>query len=159
MLEKVAVAQLDLTDGFSDQEPEQFKSYRELFNTDQGEELDAMGTLIDIQIEQIVPILDANDNPVLDINGDETFNTILIDDPTARTLTSMSGNSARVSYFLEKMTETELNAGRTLTAATAPDYVDHSSFMSADELRLISEWLDIGAQYFNDPFDPDVPIN
>jgi hypothetical protein len=159
MLDKVPDAQLDLTDGFSDQEPEQFKSYRELFSTDQGEVLDAMGVLTDIQIEQTTPILDANGDPVLDINGDPTFNTILINDPNARTLTSMSGNSVRVSYFLEKMTETELNAGRTLTAATAQNYVDHSSFMSADELRLISEWLDIGAQYFNDPFDPDVPMN
>jgi hypothetical protein len=30
--------------------------------------------------------------------------------------------------------------------------VDHSDFMSPSELRLLSEWLDIGAQYFNDPF-------
>jgi len=159
MLQQVPDAQLDLTDGFSGQEPEQFKSYRELFNTDQGEQLDAMGALVNIQIEQIVPIVDANGNPVLDINGDPTFNTILIDDPAARTLTSMSANSARVSYFLEKMTETELSAGRTLKPSTAPDYLDHSTFMSADELRLISEWLDIGAQYFNDPFDLDVPMN
>ena len=71
----------------------------------------------------------------------------------------MSANSARASYFMEKMTETELQAGRTLAPSSAPNYVDHSTFMSADELRLISEWLDIGAQYFNDPFDPDVPMN
>jgi hypothetical protein len=30
--------------------------------------------------------------------------------------------------------------------------VDHRDFMSPGELRLVSEWLDIGAQYFNDPF-------
>ncbi len=30
--------------------------------------------------------------------------------------------------------------------------VDHSDFMSPSELRLLSEWLDIGAQYYNDPF-------
>ncbi|HVN44731.1 MAG TPA: hypothetical protein VMT66_05715 [Steroidobacteraceae bacterium] len=35
----------------------------------------------------------------------------------------------------------------------------HAGFMSADELRLVSEWLDIGAQYFNNPFDPAVPVN
>ncbi|RMF98125.1 MAG: hypothetical protein D6727_03955 [Gammaproteobacteria bacterium] len=33
----------------------------------------------------------------------------------------------------------------------------HEGWLSAAELRLISEWLDIGAQYFNNPFD--VPIN
>lgn len=28
----------------------------------------------------------------------------------------------------------------------------HQDFMSPSELRLLSEWLDIGAQYYNDPF-------
>jgi hypothetical protein len=28
----------------------------------------------------------------------------------------------------------------------------HTGFMTPAELRLISEWLDIGAQYYNDPF-------
>jgi hypothetical protein len=26
--------------------------------------------------------------------------------------------------------------------------------LSTAELRLLSEWLDIGAQYYNDPFPP-----
>jgi hypothetical protein len=30
--------------------------------------------------------------------------------------------------------------------------VDHTGFLTTGELRLISEWLDIGAQYYNDPF-------
>jgi hypothetical protein len=30
--------------------------------------------------------------------------------------------------------------------------VDHTNFLSMAELRLISEWIDIGAQYYNDPF-------
>jgi hypothetical protein len=29
----------------------------------------------------------------------------------------------------------------------------HAGYLSPAELRLISEWLDIGAQYFNNPFD------
>jgi len=33
----------------------------------------------------------------------------------------------------------------------------HIGYLSPDELRLISEWLDIGAQYYNSPFD--VPEN
>ncbi len=35
----------------------------------------------------------------------------------------------------------------------------HEGGLSPAELRLISEWLDIGAQYFNNPFDKDVPVN
>jgi hypothetical protein len=35
----------------------------------------------------------------------------------------------------------------------------HAGYMSPAELRIITEWLDIGAQYFNDPFDPSAPHN
>ena len=35
----------------------------------------------------------------------------------------------------------------------------HVGWLSPDELRLVSEWLDIGAQFFNNPFDPAVPVN
>jgi len=35
----------------------------------------------------------------------------------------------------------------------------HEGRLSPAELRLISEWLDIGAQNFNNPHDPDVPVN
>jgi hypothetical protein len=35
----------------------------------------------------------------------------------------------------------------------------HAGYMTPAELRLVSEWLDIGAQYFNNPFDPAVPVN
>ena len=30
--------------------------------------------------------------------------------------------------------------------------LDHTGYLSPAELRLITEWLDIGAQYYNDPF-------
>jgi hypothetical protein len=29
--------------------------------------------------------------------------------------------------------------------------VDHRGFLTPAELRLISEWVDIGAQYYNNP--------
>ncbi len=35
----------------------------------------------------------------------------------------------------------------------------HAGYLSPAELRLISEWLDIGAQFFNNPFDPAAPLN
>lgn len=35
----------------------------------------------------------------------------------------------------------------------------HAGWMSPAELRLVAEWVDIGAQYFNNPFDPAVPLN
>jgi len=30
--------------------------------------------------------------------------------------------------------------------------LDHTGFLSPAERRLIAEWLDIGAQFYNDPF-------
>jgi Hydrazine synthase alpha subunit middle domain/WD40-like Beta Propeller Repeat len=35
----------------------------------------------------------------------------------------------------------------------------HAGYLTPAELRLLSEWVDIGAQYFNNPFDPAVPLN
>lgn len=35
----------------------------------------------------------------------------------------------------------------------------HAGWLSDAELRLLSEWVDIGAQYFNNPFDPAAPLN
>jgi hypothetical protein len=35
----------------------------------------------------------------------------------------------------------------------------HAGYLTPAELRLVSEWLDIGAQYFNNPWDPAVPVN
>jgi hypothetical protein len=57
--------------------------------------------------------------------------------------------SARRSYFFEKMTGLDLpasDAGHDLTNS-----VDHTTMLSAAELKLITEWVDQGAQYNNDP--------
>jgi hypothetical protein len=34
-----------------------------------------------------------------------------------------------------------------------PNDLDHFNILSKAEQRLIAEWLDVGAQYYNDPFD------
>ena len=34
-----------------------------------------------------------------------------------------------------------------------PNDLDHFNILSTAEQRLIAEWLDVGAQYYNDPFD------
>lgn len=55
---------------------------------------------------------------------------------------SMSGAGANASgQFLTRFAAGGTHAGR----------------LTPDELRLISEWLDVGAQYYNNPFD--VPLN
>ena len=153
MIDKVPDGQLDLSGDntvVSDQNADHLKAYRELFFTDQGQRLDITGMLENIQIE--VPVLDENGNQAVDSLGN--LLTEFIDDPAERVSASMSANGARASYFIEKMTGTELDAARTLVST-----VDHSTFMTTHELRLISEWMDIGGQNFNNPFDPLAPSN
>jgi len=119
---QIPAAQLDLTDGASDDEPKHFKSYRELLFSDNEQEL-VNGALQD----RLVPSVDADGNPIMV--------------PVPAQGPSMSTTGATASYFLDKFAAGGTHAGR-LTSA---------------ELRLISEWLDIGAQYYNDPFA--VPTN
>ncbi len=135
--DRVADGQLDLTDGASDQNANHFKSYRELLFDDDEEILDAGGNLIDLQVPD-------------GMGGTTTVNV----------QSSMEDDGARSSYFIEKLTETELDAPRTLsTALSDPNYVDHTGFLTPDELKLISEWIDLGAQNYNDPFNILAPQN
>jgi hypothetical protein len=68
---------------------------------------------------------------------------------------SMTANGARASYFVEKMSGTELDDNSRSIFGS----VDHSAMLSGAELKLINEWLDLGAQNFNNPFDPAAPQN
>lgn len=142
----INAGQLELTATTqSDIEPDHVTSYQELLNNDDGE--DASGNIITIT-RDIDPPIDANNDG---INDQET-----VPDPAFERNPSMSTNGARNSYFMEKMTNTELNAARALNPL---DTQDHSNMLTASELKLIAEWLDGGAQYFNNPLDPTVPTN
>ena len=120
--------------------PDQVHPYRELLFGDLEMELDTNGNLVYTLVDS--GQVDENNNP------------ILVNVPVPP---SMSVNGARASYFMEKMTGMELDAGRSLGAD--PNTVDHVGLLTDAELKLIAEWLDIGAQYYNNPFDPGVPTN
>lgn len=105
---RVPAGQLDLSDGLSPDEPDQFNSYRELLFNDNEQEL-VNGALVDNQ------------------------NTV---NPSM----SAVGANASNRFF------TRFDAGGS-----------HEGFLSDAEKKLIAEWLDVGAQYYNNPFD--VPIN
>jgi hypothetical protein len=64
---------------------------------------------------------------------------------TVSTSAPMRAGSAANSRFFAVLSGT--------TAGT----VNHSGFMTGAELRLLSEWVDIGAQYYNNPFA--APLN
>jgi hypothetical protein len=122
---QLPAASLELTDEVSDQDALQLRAYRSLLFA--RPELELVGNAV--QPRQI-PLLDANGNPVLDDNG----NPVLTNPQLPA---SMAVGNARGSRFFNVMN-------------TAP----HTGMLTTAELRLLSEWLDIGAQYYNDPFPP-----
>jgi Hydrazine synthase alpha subunit middle domain len=126
---QVPGGQLDLQAVASDEEPLQLRSYRELFFSDNEQEL-VGGALQD----RLVP------GPP-DQNGNPTQVTVGV----GPYLDAGSARGGRSAAFLARFAT---GSGST-----------HAGYLSPAELRLLSEWLDIGAQYFNNPFDPAVPVN
>ena len=133
---RLPYGQLDLTTDPAQDPNNRYRSYQQMFATRQGRFFDAGAMSL-----ELFTVLDADGNPV--------------PDPAAAIPPIMTSAGARRSFFIEKMTGTELEAGRALSAGT----VDHTGMLSGAELKLISEWLDLGAQNFNDPFDPAAPQN
>jgi hypothetical protein len=119
---QVPAGQLDLTDGASDDNADQFKAYRELLFSDTELELNG-GTLV----ERMVQI------GVDPVTGQPQFAPVNV----SASMSAAAG--ARTSRFFVKF---DNGAGS----------VNHRGFLTLAELRLLAEWLDIGAQYFNDPF-------
>ena len=135
---RVPYGQLDLTLDPNQNLNQRFRSYLELFVADDGQKLEA-GELVEFTI--LVP--------------DGMGGFIEQIDLAARVRPTMSVNGARSSYFIEKMTGTELDDNsRSITGL-----VNHQGMLDDAELKLISGWLDLGGQNFNNPFDPDAPQN
>jgi hypothetical protein len=139
--------QLDLTDGASDQNPDHFKSYHELLFGDNEQVIDiTSGLLIDKQVQAT----DGAGNPLFqtDANGDLILDAMGNPIPVMVPIgvaPSMSVTGARASSrFFDMFT----NAADPRNAVT-----NHVGFFSPAELKLLAEWLDIGGQYYNNPFD------
>ena len=144
---QVPAGQVDLGDGPSIDEPDHFKSYRELLFPDTRLIL-VDGALVEETVDVEVPVVDGNGNPVfetdpdtgeliLDGSGNPIQQTTIVPTPVNAPAPSMSVAGSRSGTFISKF-----RAGGS-----------HEGYLSAAELRLISEWLDIGAQYYNNPFD------
>lgn len=121
---RVPASQLELVSDASDQNGAgiQVTSYRELLFTDN--ELTLNGATLEDRCVQ------TGIDPV-------TMQTVCLQFATVSP--SLQALNARGSRFFQVFSQ---NTGT----------VDHTSFLTAGELRLISEWVDIGAQYYNDPF-------
>ena len=126
---QVPAGQLDLTAVPSDEQQLQLRSYRELFFSDNEQEL-VGGALQDRQVP----------GPP-DQDGNPTTQTVAV----GPYLTAGNARGGLSGRFLARFAT---GSGST-----------HAGWLNPSEVRLLSEWLDIGAQYFNNPFDPAVPVN
>ena len=133
---QVPAGQLSLINSPSGDQAAHLTSYRELlFNDVEQEEVDG------ILIDKLVEVLDADGNVVyqVDSNGELILDADGNPIPVLTTVNVpavLSTNGARSSStFFEVMSNTT-----------------HQNMLSADELKLLNEWLDIGAQYYNTPF-------
>lgn len=135
----VPAAQLDLSDGISDQEADHYKSYRELLFNDNQQILDVDGNVVDELIQATdgngnpLFVLDANGDPVLDVDGNPI--PVLVPISVSPSLNVAGANFS--PRFFDRFAPGNTHEGR-LTDA---------------ELKLVSEWIDIGGQYYNNPFD------
>lgn len=157
---QAAAGQLDLTSSSSDLNAAHYTSYQELLSDDNKR--DTNGLDLPLTVPETQPVLDVDGNPVLDVNGDPTFITVMVPNPDIEVISpSMSVNGALASNkFMELMTGIDLNGDGnqpTDTGNVHSAFLNSQDALTPTELKLISEWLDIGAQYFNDPTDVRVP--
>jgi Tol biopolymer transport system component len=131
---QVPSGQLDLTGGPSTVDITVTQSYEELLFPHDEQTLN-MGVLQNLLVAAPGPP---------GANGQPT--TIMVPVALAPPLTAGSAN-ASVAKFLGIFDPNyqDPNLGQ-------PGEVDHRGFLNPSELRLISEWLDIGGQFYNDPF-------
>ncbi len=139
---RVPEGQLELVSDPSDQQSAHYTSFRELLYTDNELEL-AGGVLQD----RLVQATDGQGNPLYET--DEDGNLIL----------DGSGNPIPVMVTVPVRPAMSVRG-----AAASSRFFDlfaaggsHAGRLEPAELRLIAEWLDIGAQYYNDPFA--IPAN
>ena len=86
-------------------------------------------------------------DPVL-VNGVPTFEVVDDELRVIRREAQVIQGTARGSHLIEVLFNQELKSN--LVVGTGQN---HSAMLNASEKRLVSEWIDLGAQYYNSPRD------
>lgn len=120
---EVPAGQLDLTDSASSLDPTVTTSYEELLFAHNEQTLN-MGVLQDLLVPEPGP------------GG----TTIMVPVSLAPPMAAGSALGSVVKFL------------RMFDGTYHDPVLDHTGYLTTAELRLIAEWLDIGAQYYNDPF-------
>lgn len=135
---QIPAAQLELTGEQSLNRASFITSYAELMFTDTELELvDNSLTEVIIEVDTGEFEVDENDELILDEQGDPIP---IIELQTIPVPPAASASGARSS---DKLFDRFLGSADAI----------HSGLLSADEIKLLAEWLDIGGQYYNNPFD------
>jgi len=107
------------------------------------------------------PLLDANGKPIITVNEDGEF-------MIARETPPVTPGAARGSRLIERLFEQSLKADASAGTKRAfcraggggcvngGVYQDHTAIpspLNSSEKRIITEWIDIGGTYFNDPYN------
>jgi hypothetical protein len=107
------------------------------------------------------PLLDANGKPIITVNEDGEF-------MIAREVPPVAPGAARGSRLIERLFEQSLKAdvsagtkrafcraggGGCVNGGVYQDHTAIASPLTVAEKRIITEWIDIGGTYFNDPYD------
>jgi len=134
---QVPLAQLDLADGVSPDQANHFNSYRELLFADNEQEV-ANGALLDVQV------------PVLDANGAQVFET----NEAGELILDAAGQPIPLFEAVRVAPAMSVNGAAASERFFSPfaSGASHDGYLNDAELRLVSEWLDIGGQYYNNPF-------
>ena len=106
-------------------EPDHQNAYRELLVTD------------NLQVLDNGMVVDATQVIGQDVDGNDILAFIPYASPA-----SAFGGARAASDFFDRFSN-----------PNDPSYPIHGNILSRAELRLIAEWLDVGAQYYNNPFD------
>jgi hypothetical protein len=77
--------------------------------------------------------------PIIDVQEDELV--------IRREEAQVNSGTARGSHLIEVLFNQDLRSDRNLGPT------NHFNFLNASEKRLVSEWIDLGAQYYNSPRD------
>ena len=131
---QVPAGQLDLTGGASSTDPTIVNSYFTVLNSNTYPEQSLLNG-------NLVPTVPEPGPPTA--TGQPTTIEVTVDTSGPMAAGSAAGSEAFFGMF--DGTNAAANGGQA-------GYVNHAGFLTPAELRLISEWLDIGGQFYNDPF-------
>ena len=105
----------------------------------------------DVELEIIDGALLPRLIPVFDNNGDPVFEV----DEEGELILDEEGNPIQVTQQVNVISSMRTAGANSSGRFFAPfeQGGSHQDWLSSAELRMISEWLDVGGQYYNNPFD------